>query len=507
MSLTAKIYSLISYKLLKSIEQSQKDPVSVQMNTWEELIKGGRETKFGRDHNFGSIQNIEQFKKNIPLREYDDFAPYITKLREGEDYVLWNQKVQWFAKSSGTSSAKSKFIPVTPDSLYKCHYRGIRELLATYVNDNPKSKIFDGQALTLGGSVNIDEKGIGSTYYGDLSAILLKNSNLLVETRRIPSKSIALTANFEDKVQKICKIAARNNVTSFSGVPSWNLILMNRILEYNNKTVLTDIWPNLELFMHGGINFDPYRSQYNKIIPGERMQYRENYNASEGYFGFQNDVNDNSMLLTLDNGVFYEFIEPSNLNNGGETLTIGEVSTGINYAVIISANNGLWRYIIGDTIIFTSTFPHKFIISGRTKLFINAFGEELMIGNAERALAECCTRHDAIADEYTVYPIFMEGETKGKHRWVIEFKKRPDNITAFKRDLDSILCSLNSDYEAKRANNTTMEMLELTEVSHGTFYEWLNRNNKLGGQNKVPRLSKDNVIGTQLLSIDEELKR
>jgi hypothetical protein len=510
MSIVTQLYTFFSYSLLNEIDEARKSPWEKQLRVFDSLLDAGKETLFGKEHNFNRIQNVEDFQKSVPLRDYNKFEPYIERLRRGEHYVLWNQKVKWFAKSSGTSSSKSKFIPVTDNSLYDCHYLGMRKMLATYLDQNPKSGIFKGHALTLGGSITPDETGNGDTFYGDLSAILLKNSNFLVEIRRVPSREIALIADFETKVSEICKLAPKFNVTNFAGVPSWNMILMNRILDYHKLDNLLQLWPNLELFMHGGINFEPYKEQYKKLIPSSTMNYRENYNASEGYFAFQDDSSDSSMLLSLTNGIFYEFIPMDKMEmaiNGDfrEFETIGSVKTGVNYAMVISANNGLWRYLIGDTVIFTSLAPHKIVVTGRTQLYINAFGEELMIGNAEKALARTCDKLEVLVANYTVAPVFMSKGTKGCHQWLIEFEKEPQDLELFAETLDKSLCDINSDYDAKRANSVTMRRLMVTSLKPGAFYEWMKTKSKLGGQNKVPRLSNKRTFVEELLSINEQL--
>lgn len=510
MSIITQLYSFISYSLLNEIDEARKTPWDKQIKVFESLINSGRETFFGKEHNFNSINCVSDFQKRVPLREYDQFEPYIERLRRGENYVLWNQKVKWFAKSSGTSSSKSKFIPITDDSLNNCHFLGMRKMLATYLNQHPDSNLFKGHALTLGGSVAIDEIGTGDSFYGDLSAIMLRNANFLVELKRVPSKDIALLPDFETKVAEICKMAKKYNVTNFSGVPSWNLVLMNKILEYHNIDNLLEIWPNLELFMHGGINFEPYKEQYKKLIPNESMNYMESYNASEGYFAFQDNSNDESMLLSLFNGIFYEFIPMDKLEQAlsgefNEFETINSVKKETNYAMVISTNSGLWRYLIGDTVMFTSLIPHKIKVTGRTQLFINAFGEELMISNAEKALASSCKIHNASVSNYTVAPLFMKDKSKGAHQWLIEFEVAPVNIEDFAETLDKSLCEVNSDYDAKRAKSVTMERLRLITLREGCFYEWLKNKNKLGGQNKVPRLSNNRTIAEELLEINEGL--
>ncbi len=506
MSITSIIFRRISRGRLKLLDKSRLNPDEFQASLFKELVASGSETSFGNEHGFSSIKRLEDFQNQVPLRDYDAIEPYIERMRAGEEFVLWNEKVRWFAKSSGTSSSKSKFIPITGQSLRNCHYEGMQSLLATYLDQTPDSQLFDGKALTLGGSSRVDEMGNGHSQYGDLSAILLKNSPPWVELRRVPERSVALISNFEEKVDKICRSVYNQDVTNFSGVPSWNLVLLNKILDYTGKDTLTEIWPNLELFMHGGISFEPYREAYKKIIPKPEMHYRENYNASEGYFGFQDDPTDRSMLLLVNNGIFYEFVPMERLDealSGSYTSfeTVSSAKTGVNYAIVLTTNGGLWRYLLGDCIMFTSLRPHKFVITGRTQLFINVFGEEMMINNAERAMAKSCSETGVEVSNYTVAPLFMQGRGKGSHQWVIEFSKPPLDIEEFADLLDKNICLFNSDYEAKRSNNATMNRLTITPVDAGVFYRWMSERGKLGGQNKVPRLYNKRDYVEQLLAI------
>ena len=489
------------------LEAIRENPYTFQKQWFEELILSGAKTAFFREHGLTSKTDLKQFQSLVPLRDYDQIEPFIERVRKGEKNVLTTAPVRWFAKSSGTSSNKSKFIPVTADSLKYCHMAGMKCLLSTYVNLYPKSRIFDGDALTLGGSITIDELGNGNSKYGDLSAILLKNSPRWVELRRVPKREIALISDFEKKLEVICREAPRYRVTNFSGVPSWNLVLMRAILQYTGKNNLLELWPDLELFMHGGINFDPYREEYRSLIPGDKMHYMESYNASEGYFAFQDNPDDNSLLLLTDNGVFYEFIPVDKLDAAlrgkfTEFNTIENVHTGINYALVLSTNGGLWRYLIGDVVQFTSLKPHKLVITGRTQLFINAFGEELMISNVEKAIASASEKHKAIVENYTVAPIFMTGNTKGSHQWLIEFSVMPNDIDEFTKSLDAKLSGLNSDYEAKRRNDTTMILPTITILKPGIFYEWMKQHGKLGGQNKVPRLHPNRTYAEELIALN-----
>ena len=510
MSLINNIFTRYNRDLIKEIEISRLSPVDYQINWFNKLTWSGADTAFGKEHNFSSFcvpgagidsalskkgfsHRLKSFQSQVPIRDYDSFVPYIDRVRQGEDFVLWNQPVQWFAKSSGTSSDRSKFIPITPDSLSINHYGGFKRMLSWYVAQNPSSKIFNGKALTLGGSVQPDEMGSGGTVYGDLSAILLKNSPFLVEMFRTPDKDVALMSNFNEKVLKICKESSGQNVTNFSGVPSWNLVLLQKILEYTGKKNILEVWPSMELFMHGGIGFEPYREAYKTIIPSDAMNYLENYNASEGYFAFQDDLSADSMLLTVNNGIFYEFIPMDMLDDvlSGkvkEIPTLADVQTGVNYAMVITTCGGLWRYLIGDCVQFESLYPHRIKITGRTQLFINAFGEELMVSNAENALIQTCKECNCSVTEFTVAPVFMELGHKGYHKWAIEFSNPPQDLEYFANLLDRNVAHYNSDYAAKRLGNATMERLHVVSLEHGTFYKWMEGRNKSGGQNKVPRL-------------------
>ena len=508
MSLFTNIYAFGFRKLLHSLNASRKDPCPFQSQVFTSLLQNGGQSAFGKEYHFHSIANFETFQKRVPLHQYENLAPYIERLRKGEPSVLWNQKTLWFAKSSGTSGSKSKFIPITPDALHHCHYRGMHTILTSYIRNNPKSRLFNGRSLTLGGSCQIDENGLGKSRYGDLSAILLSNTPSLVERFRTPPRHLALQDNFEKKVDEIARHIARQNVTNFSGVPSWNLVLLRKVLEYAKKEHLLQVWPRLELFMHGGISFAPYKEQYQQLIPSEKMHYVETYNASEGFFALQDQPDDPGMLLLPYCGIFYEFIPLKRLpealsGNYYQFLTMENVVAGEDYALVISTNGGLWRYLIGDTLRFSSLYPHRVLITGRTKLFINAFGEELMIEQAENALTACCKKHQAQVSEFTVAPVFMDERAKGAHQWLIEFAQAPANMEAFAHDLDANLCMRNSDYEAKRAGNATMLPLQLQAMPVGTFYAWLKERGKLGGQHKVPRLSGSRDYIDELLAINK----
>ena len=510
MNLINKIFLTYSHNMLKEIDRSRRAPMQYQEKWFRYLIDNGAQSAFGREHRFDEIKSIKDFQHRVPVRDYNAMFPYINRLLSGEDFVLWNSKVRMFAKSSGTSSDKSKFIPMTEESLQINHYGGFQRMLASYVHNNPGSRIFMGKALTLGGSVTPDAAGKYVT--GDLSALLLRNSPTIIEMIRTPKRSTALIGDFQQKLDAICRESANLNVTNFSGVPSWNLMLLNKVLDYTGKNNICDVWPNMELFMHGGIGFEPYREIFRKLIPSGGMHYLENYNASEGYFAFQDDESVQAMLLTVNNGVFFEFIPMDILDDVlcghiKEIPTLAEVQPGVNYAVVISTIGGLWRYLIGDCVKFVSTFPHRITITGRTQLCINAFGEELMISNAEQAIAMACHECSCTVTDFTVAPVFMElgnnaQTSKGYHRWAIEFAQEPDNIPLFASKLDYYLTTLNSDYEAKRANDATMQMLDLVPLPKGSFLKWMQLRGKVGGQNKVPRLHEDQRFIEELTGLD-----
>jgi hypothetical protein len=489
MTLIPSIVNWVTAKRINQIELFKKYPVEVQNKVFFNLLRKASATEWGNKYGYKSIASISEFQNNVPLQIYENIVPFVNRLKKGEKDLLWPGGIKWFAKSSGTTSCKSKFIPISKEALHDCHYRGARDTLALYSVQKPDTNIFKGKGLTLGGSQKMNNLGTSSVS-GDLSAILIDNAPLWTEIIRTPKSKIALIDDFEVKLEKIVKYTAGENVTNISGVPSWCLVMIKYILSQTGKTNLHELWPNLEVFFHGGINFSPYREQYKLLLPGDNMTYMETYNASEGFFGIQDDPGSSDMLLMLDYGVFFEFIPASQIAYDSPSfLTIGEVETGENYAMIISTNGGLWRYVIGDTIVFTSLFPHKFRISGRTKHFINAFGEEVIIDNAEKAIETACSVTGSLITDYTAGPVYMSSKTKGSHEWIIEFEKEPENLNHFTELLDKTLQSVNSDYEAKRFKNITLTMPIIKTVPRGTFYNWFRDKNKLGGQNKVPRLS------------------
>ncbi len=507
MPIITSIVNWLNIKRIYQIDLFKKYPVDIQQETLSKLLIKAAETEWGRKYDYSSIETVEEFQHRVPLQNYEDVKHYVTRIREGEKDVLWPGEIKWFAKSSGTTNDKSKFIPISRDCLEECHFRGGRDVLAIYMQNNPESKLFSGKSLTLGGSHKIDNYSTQS-YYGDLSAIMLENSPFWIEFIRTPSQEVALLDRWEEKLEKITMETAEANVTSIAGVPSWNLVMLKHILEYSGKNNILEVWPNIELFLHGGVNFTPYLEQFQKLIPTKDMHYQEAYNASEGFFAIQDDPLDNSMLLMLDYGIFYEFIPVEQLESKNpEIHTVGNVKKGQNYAIVITTNTGLWRYVIGDTIKFTSLNPHKLIISGRTKHFMNAFGEELIIDNAENALKIACEKTGALITDYTAAPIYMKSDCKGAHEWLIEFEKEPKNIDYFTALLDHALMSLNSDYEAKRYNDITLDLPVLRIMPKGFFYLWLEKKGKLGGQNKVPRLCNDRRYVDELLDLYQKIDK
>jgi hypothetical protein len=488
MPLLTSIVKWLNFKRSTQIDLIRKYPKQVQEECFTKLIRTATDTEWGKYYKYHSFEQISDFQESVPLQTYDDIKPYVERLRAGEQDLLWPGEIKWFAKSSGTTNDKSKFIPVSKDTLEKCHFRGGKDVLAIYTNNYPDSNIFSGKGLTLGGSHKIDNFN-NQSYYGDLSAILIENLPFWTEFIRTPSQEVALLDKWEEKLEKITRETLKENVTSLAGVPSWNLVMIKYILEQTGKSNLLEIWPNLELFIHGGVSFTPYREQFKKILPSESFHYQETYNASEGFFAIQDDPGRDDMLLMLDYGIFYEFILLDEFNNPNpKVFTIDEVETGVNYAVVISTNSGLWRYIIGDTVIFTSVYPHKIKISGRTKHFMNAFGEELMVDNADKALKIACEKTNSMVTEYTAAPVYMKDDAHGAHEWIIEFEKTPKNINQFIYEFDTALMNINSDYEAKRYKNITLGQPIIHVAQPGTFFKWMEKRGKIGGQNKVPRL-------------------
>ena len=501
MPLLNSIISWVNVKRLHQIELFKKYPFDVQMEVFTRLVDQASKTTWGVQYGFDSIYTIKDFQQRVPISTYDDIKPYINRLREGEQNLLWPSDIKWFAKSSGTTSDKSKFIPVSNEALEDCHFRGGKDVIAFYTKERPETGILKGKALTLGGSAEVN-KFSNQSYFGDLSAVIIENLPFWAQIIRTPAVEIALIPDFEEKLEKITRHTVNENVTSIAGVPSWNLVLLRAILDYTGKSNILEVWPNLELFTHGGVSFTPYRETFKKLIPSDKMNYLETYNASEGFFGIQDELDRDDMLLMLDLGVFYEFIPMDHLDEPNPpAFTVGDVKMGVNYAMIITTNGGLWRYMIGDTVIFTSLSPHRIKISGRTKYYINAFGEEVILENAESALMKACTKTGATVKEYTAGPLYMSDESKGAHEWMIEFETEPDSLKDFREMLDQSLCSVNSDYESKRYKNLTLQEPKVVSLEPGTFYKWMQKRGKLGGQNKIPRLANDRKYLDELSDI------
>lgn len=494
------INSIASWFLKQRIHQIElfiKYPNEVQEEVLMNLLRSSENTLIGKKYEYSSIKSYAEFADRIPVSSYEDLEPLIEKTRQGEQNILWETPIKWFAKSSGTTNAKSKFIPVSPESLEDCHYKGGKDLLCLYLNNNEDSEMFLGKSLRLGGSSQIYENN--NTFFGDLSAILIENMPIWAEFSSTPSNKVSLMSEWETKMSAIIKETIQENVTSFAGVPSWMLVLMNKVLEETGKSNLVELWPNLEVYFHGGVSFDPYREQYHKILPKNDFKYYEIYNASEGFFAIQDLNYSSDLLLMLDYGIFYEFIPMDTFGTPNQKIVrLAEVELFKNYAMVITTNGGLWRYLIGDTVRFTSLSPYRIRVTGRTKHHINVFGEELMVENTDQALAKACAATQAEIVDYTVAPIFMEGKQKGAHEWMIEFKTPPKDLNHFHKMLDTTLQSLNSDYEAKRYNNMTLNPLIINVARENLFYDWLKQRDKVGGQNKIPRLSNQREYLEQL---------
>ncbi|MDD3711431.1 MAG: GH3 auxin-responsive promoter family protein [Patescibacteria group bacterium] len=491
----------------KKIEKFKNNPLAVQANVFLNLIEKSKNTIWGKRYNYSEILNKDfnsaliDFQSRVPISSYEKLYTDIEKVILGEENILWPGKTKWLAKSSGTTNSKSKLIPITTESLKKCHYQGGEDVIALYLKSNPRSKLFSGKTLSVGGSF-IDKKNSNDSSCGDLSAILIHNLPLWAKIFRAPRLSTALLGDWELKIDMIAKEAIKRNITALAGVPSWTLVVLNRVLEITGKNNISQVWPNLELFIHGGVSFSPYKEQFKKIIPSPKMNYFETYNASEGFFALNEQVGDDDMLLILDSGVFYEFIPLAELDQKEpKVLDVSQVELNKTYALVISTNGGLWRYLIGDTVTITSLKPLKIKVAGRTKHFINVFGEELMVSNTDEALRLVSEKTGVMILDYTVAPVFMENSNQGGHEWLIEFSNPPENIDIFTRELDLALKSLNSDYEAKRFNDMILLPPKINIARSGLFYNWLKNKGKLGGQNKVPRLSNSREYLEELLKL------
>ena len=497
------INSFATWILKKRIHQMElflKYPHEVQEELLFNLIKASENTQLGKKYDFSSMKSYTSFSERIPVSTYEELEPLIEKTRQGEQNVFWHSNIKWFAKSSGTTNAKSKFIPVSSEALENCHYKASKDLLCLYLNNNEESQMFTGKSLRLGGSKQLYENN--NTFFGDLSAILIDNMPIWAEFSSTPSSKISLMGDWETKLPAIINETINENVTSLAGVPSWMLVLLQKALETTGKSNLLELWPNAEVYFHGGVNFDPYREQYKKLFPKDNFKYYEIYNASEGFFAIQDQNDSNELLLMLDYGIFYEFIPMDTFGTLNQrVIRLNQVELNKNYALVITTNSGLWRYLIGDTIRFTSLSPYRIKVTGRTKHHINVFGEELMVENTDSAIAKTCKEFNCEITDYTVAPIFMSDKQKGAHEWIIEFKTKPDNIENFRKALDENLQNVNSDYEAKRYSNMTLNPLVLNMARENLFYDWLKKQDKLGGQHKVPRLSNDRLYLESLLSL------
>ena len=505
MSLTNTVISLYLKRNLNRVELYKKYPDESQFKTFNFLIKKALKTEFGKEFGFDDIYKSgpKEFATRVPLNPYEGLKPYIEKVAKGVQNGLWPSRTCWFAMSSGTTDDRSKYIPITKESLKKCHFDGGQDVLSVYLKQFPDTLAFSGKALVIGGSRQVNKLG-ENIFCGDLSAVLISNLPSWVRKRRTPDIDIALMENWDKKIQRMAEVVSKEDVTSISGVPSWTLVLIRKILEITGKSNISEVWPNLCLFMHGGVSFSPYRSQYEKLIPSEKMVYLETYNASEGFFAFQDEQSSSDMLLMLDNGIYYEFIPMSEFNSSDrKAIPLCDVKVGVNYAIVISTNGGLWRYIIGDTVEFTSVRPYKIKITGRTKHFINAFGEELVEDNASRAIRAACLATGADIKDYTAAPVYMETDKRGRHQWLIEFNVLPSDINNFVNTLDFELRRLNSDYDAKRFKDLSLTLPEVVIARENLFEDWLRKKGRIGGQNKIPRLENNRIIIDEMLQMNE----
>ena len=501
MTIVNSLFTWYMKKRIHQIELFIKYPLDVQEEWLHRLITSAQHTEWGKEYDYKSILTLEQFKERVPIQNYDTLKPYIERMLKGEQNILWSSEIKWFAKSSGTTSDRSKFIPVSEEALAECHFKGGKDMISIYCNNRPDTQMFTGKGLVLGGSHQINQL-CDDIHFGDLSAVLIKNLPMWAEYYRTPNISIALMDNYEEKMDKMAEDTIKENVTNIAGVPTWTIVLAKKVLEITGKKNLLEVWPNLELYFHGAVNFGPYREQFKELIPSPDMYYLETYNASEGFFGIQDQDNSEELLLMLDYGIYYEFLPLEDLNNEQpKTLSLDQVALHKNYAIIITTNAGLWRYLIGDTIQFTSLHPFRIKITGRTKHFINAFGEEVIIDNAEQALAKACAATSAKVRDYTACPIYFKGEDVGGHEWIIEFESQPNNFELFVDVLDQTLREINSDYDAKRFKDMALRRPKVHNAPANTFYNWLKQRGKLGGQHKVPRLANDRQYVDEILKL------
>jgi hypothetical protein len=503
MQILNSILTWVMKKRIHQIELFMKYPSEVQDEVLKKLVAFAGETEFGRKYSFEDLTTYEDFRRRVPLHTYEQIFPYIERSMAGEQNVMWPSEIKWFAKSSGTTNARSKFIPVTLEAMEECHFKGGKDLLSIYVNNFPDTEIFDGKGLAVGGSLYTNEYDpSASSKYGDVSAVLMQNLPPWAQFIRTPSLEVALMSNWEEKIEKLVADTSKVNVTHISGVPTWTVLLLQRILEVQKKSSILEVWPHLEVFFHGAVSFTPYRNLFKSLIPSDSMRYWETYNASEGFFGIQDRSDSDDMLLMLDYGVFYEFIPAEEMEKENPlTILLSDVEIGKNYAMVITTNSGLWRYMIGDTVKFTSVSPYRIKISGRTKHFINAFGEEVIIENAETAITRACELTGGVIDNFTAAPIFLEKSKRGGHEWIIEFKVKPADLDKFTHILDETLRQINSDYDSKRAHDLALVAPKIHSVAEGTFYRWMKKKGKLGGQNKVPRLSNSREYVEEILAM------
>ncbi|MEO6949335.1 MAG: GH3 auxin-responsive promoter family protein [Ginsengibacter sp.] len=500
MKVLSPIISLIARLRFRAINAWVSFPISSQRNVLQHLITQAQYTEFGRKYSFSKFNNVKDFKNNVPIHEYDDIKPYIDRMMHGEENILWNTPINWFAKSSGTASGNSKFIPISDESLKEIHFKASKDVLTNYYKNFPDSDLLTGKSLVVGGSHQVNALS-EDIQYGDLSAVLMQNTPFWGQWIRTPELSIALLDEWEGKIEKLAESTIKENVTSIAGVPTWTIILIKRILELSGKKTLKEVWPNLELYIHGGVSFTPYRNQLNKLI-GAPINYLETYNASEGFFAAQNLPDDDGMLLFTDHGIFYEFLPADEYKKSNpKTIGLNQVVLHKNYALVISTNGGLWRYLVGDTIEFTSLHPFKIKVTGRIKHYMNAFGEEVIVDNADKAIAAACEKTGLVVNDYTAAPVYFSENANGAHEWLIEFEDEPVNLTLFTKELDKELKKVNSDYEAKRYKNIALTLPVLHSLPKGTFNKWLKAKGKLGGQHKVPRLSNDRKMLEEILSI------
>jgi hypothetical protein len=476
------------------------NPHQAQQSIFSDLISKGKDTEWGKKHGYRDIRSVKDFQKNVPISPYESLFPYIERMMKGEQNILWPSRIDWFSKSSGTTNAKSKFIPVSTEALQRCHYKGGKDMLSLYFTNFPESTLFSGKGLAIGGTF-YDNKFRKNSWYGDISAVIMGNLPVWAQFARTPDLKTALMDEWEAKIERIAHLTINENVTNIAGVPTWTIVLLEKILEMTGKSNMMEVWPNFECFYHGAVAFSPYRDVFQKFFPGNKVHYIETYNASEGFFGMQDRLKAEDLLLMLDYGIYYEFIPAEEAESENpRVLSLSEVEIGKNYALVISTNAGLWRYKIGDTVKFTSLSPYRIKVSGRTKHFINAFGEEVIIENAEAAISEASSQTGAIICEFTAAPIYLDGKSKGGHEWLIEFSREPDDLITFTLLLDQKLKEVNSDYEAKRHKDLALQLPVIHAVPTGTFYDWMKKRGKLGGQNKVPRLSNSREFVDDILN-------